>query len=141
MNIAEAAAIAAFCGSGGGGGGGEGGVPTCNVTLIPKLNGEIVSGPYTLWSISGECLLLPNVYGQNIYQGSVPDSSEEFDFPIQIFNPGTYKINELNVGTENVFTMWDFSEPIIEGSATWDAQNSELKITGDCTITYNVYLD
>lgn len=122
--------------------GAGGGLPACNITLVPKFNNEIVSGPFFTWQIAGNAAFSEENDHAGITQGNDPESTDEFTFPRQIFNPGSLAIYEMFVADSGGTVVWDGTEPVnFEGSASWDSDNNRIILTGDCTITFNAFRD
>lgn len=115
---------------------GAGGIPSANVTIIPKLNNVDVPGTISSVNLTIVDTQLGDYYLQG---GSFDYTDEQAAMPIKV--PIASKLQQIALSTdlEGVY-VWTATEPInITGDATFDG--GLITITGDCTITIPVVED
>lgn len=105
---------------------------TANVTIIPLLNGEPITGIMN-WNIVGS---FPEPLQSVIFE-----YIHFVAFPSTIIIPSSgYSVIQIFVQTSSEGCLWDGNEPVeITGNAVYT--DNILTITGDCTLKLNMFID
>ena len=115
-----------------GAGSGGGDYTTANVTIIPLVNGEPITG-------------IENCYTSGTFPEPLDTVTFGFPnfstFPFVIIIPSSgYLLAEIGVQDSDGLAVWDGNEPV---EITGDAEYADniITIMGDCTLKLNMWLD